>query len=68
MKRASILTDSRGGPRQPYQWPASRLTDDEMWALYRERERTGLQVNELLRRAILATYSPEGSTTCHTTR
>ena len=64
MKRASTLTDRWGGPRRPYQWPASRLTDAEMWALYRERRRTGLPVNELLRRAILATYSPEGSKTC----
>ena len=64
MKRANTQTDRWGGPRRPYQWPASRLTDDEMWALYRERERTGLPVNELLRRAILAAYSPEGSPQC----
>ena len=56
-----IWTDRRGGPRRPYYWPASRLSDREMDLLYAVRERSGLPVNELLRRAVQVAYEREES-------
>jgi len=56
MKPAGILTDRWGGPRRPYEWPASRLTDREMFTLYDVKARTGLPVNELIRRAVAQVY------------
>lgn len=36
-----------------YQWPADKLTAEEMAILYRIREATGVPINHLLRDAVL---------------
>lgn len=36
-----------------YQWPADRLTDNEMSILHRWREQTGTPINYLLQQTVL---------------
>lgn len=36
-----------------YQWPADRLTDDEMSILHCWREQTGTPINHLLKQAVV---------------
>ena len=40
-----------------YQWPVSRLDENEMALLFREREKTGRSICELLRLAVHLAYS-----------
>ena len=39
-----------------YQWPASRLDEKEMALLFRERQKTGRSICELLRMAVHSAY------------
>ncbi len=38
--------------RPKYQWPANRITPEDMAILYHLREQTGLPINQLLKEAI----------------
>lgn len=40
-----------------YQWPASRLDENEMALLFREKQKTGRSICELLRMAVHSAYS-----------
>ena len=40
-----------------YQWPASRLDEKEMALLFREKQKTGRSICELLRLAVHMAYS-----------
>lgn len=42
-----------------YPWPASALTEAEMTLLYRARQRTGIPMSRLLRRAVQQQYGEE---------
>ena len=35
-----------------YQWPADKITQKEMAMLYRMKKKTGLSINELLRKCV----------------
>ena len=39
-------------PRPKYQWPANKITTDDMAILYHLRRRTGTPINKLLQEAI----------------
>ena len=39
-------------PRPKYQWPANKITSEEMAILFRLRESTGMPINKLLQEAI----------------
>ena len=39
-------------PRPKYQWPANKITTDDMAILYHLRRRTGTPINRLLQEAI----------------
>jgi hypothetical protein len=39
-----------------YQWPASRLSDNEMALLFQEKQKTKRSICELLRRAVNIAY------------
>ena len=39
-------------PRPKYQWPANKITTDDMAILYHLRSRTGTPINRLLQEAI----------------
>jgi len=39
-----------------YQWPASRLTDEEMVLLFNEKQESKKSICELLRRAVHIAY------------
>ena len=39
-------------PRPKYQWPANKITTDDMALLYHLRSRTGTPINKLLQEAI----------------
>lgn len=42
-----------------YQWPASRLGEEEMTLLYQEKQKTKQSICELLRRAVHTAYGEE---------
>ena len=52
----TAMTLVTGKPR--YQWPASKLDEDEMMLLVAERERTGKPITKLIREAIHKAYEP----------
>jgi len=42
-----------------YQWPASKLTEEEMALLFEQRQKSKQSICELLRRAVHISYSKE---------
>jgi len=52
-------------PRPRYQWPANKITPDEVAILFRLRENTGTPINQLIQEAIrkLGEAIPVQSTT-----
>jgi len=52
-------------PRPKYQWPANKITAEDMAILYHLRARTGTPINKLLQEAIrkLGEANPVQSTT-----
>ena len=45
-------TNRPKAPRPKYQWPANKITTDDMAILYHLRRRTGTPINKLLQEAI----------------